>query len=82
MRVSTKSHFNADIALAAQYAQSKMSHFLGEKRRFYEKLLKPSKNWRSTQRKRVVVKQALWNILQDVDKVERIFRIIERHEEY
>jgi type I restriction enzyme, R subunit len=39
-------------------------------------------DWRSTQAKRLVVKQALWNILQDADEVERIFRIIERHEEY
>lgn len=39
-------------------------------------------DWRSTQAKRLVVKQALWNILQNVDEVERIFRIIERHEEY
>jgi len=39
-------------------------------------------DWRSTQAKRLVVKQALWNILQNTDEVERIFRIIERHEEY
>ena len=39
-------------------------------------------DWRSTQAKRLVVKQALWNVLQDADEVERIFRIIERHEEY
>ena len=39
-------------------------------------------DWRSTQAKRLVVKQTLWNILQDADEVERIFRIIERHEEY
>lgn len=39
-------------------------------------------DWRRTQAKRLVVKQALWNILQDADEVERIFRIIERHEEY
>ena len=39
-------------------------------------------DWRSTQAKRLVVKQALWNILQNADEVERIFRIIERHEEY
>ena len=39
-------------------------------------------DWRSTQAKRLVVKQALWNILQDADEVERIFRIIEHHEEY
>jgi type I restriction enzyme R subunit len=39
-------------------------------------------DWRSTQAKRLVVKQTLWNILQNADEVERIFRIIERHEEY
>jgi type I restriction enzyme R subunit len=39
-------------------------------------------DWRGTQAKRLVVKQALWKILQDGDEVERIFRIIERHEEY
>ena len=39
-------------------------------------------DWRSTQAKRLVVKQTLWNILQDADEVERIFRIIERQEEY
>jgi len=39
-------------------------------------------DWRSTQAKRLVVKQTLWNILQDAQEVERIFRIIERHEEY
>src|SRR5215208_2207203 len=39
-------------------------------------------DWRSTQTKRLVVKRTLWNILQDADEVERIFRIIERHEEY
>jgi type I restriction enzyme R subunit len=39
-------------------------------------------DWRSTQAKRLVVKQALWNILKDADELERIFRIIERHEEY
>ena len=45
------------------------------------KTVRPA-DWRSTQAKRLVVKQALWNILQNVDEVERIFRIIERHEEY
>jgi type I restriction enzyme R subunit len=39
-------------------------------------------DWRSTQTKRRVVKEALWNILKDTNEVERIFRIIERHEEY
>jgi type I restriction enzyme, R subunit len=39
-------------------------------------------DWRTTLAKRLAVKQALWTILQDPDEVERIFRIIERHEEY
>jgi type I restriction enzyme R subunit len=39
-------------------------------------------DWRSTETKRRVVKQALWNVLQNKNEVERIFRIIERHEEY
>jgi type I restriction enzyme R subunit len=39
-------------------------------------------DWRSTQTKRLVVKETLWNILHDVAEVERIFRIIERYEEY
>ncbi len=45
------------------------------------KTVRPA-DWRSTQAKRLVVKQTLWKILQDTDEVERIFRIIERHEEY
>jgi len=45
------------------------------------RLVRPD-GWRGVQAREQVIKAALYNVLQDVDEVERIFTIIKRQREY